>query len=244
MSDTTKDIVQDNPNPEVKAETPIVQEQPKEPTVADLTPSDTKVTDKSVPLSVYLDTKTENKDLRKAVKDLEDKIAQGAQKVEISDDITALADKYKVDGNFLAELTAAAAEKARKVAAAEREAELQPLREAESKKKFDEAFDEHFSVAMGNVPEFAEVVNKSIIKTLAKDPSNASKTISQLIEEAYGNAVTGKRTVENTTPAGGKEPETIDYARASKDNTYLSTILSNPRLKAEYNKDLHRRIRF
>lgn len=251
MSDTTKDSAVDTSTTSATDTTTVseqntqktdVKEDKKEPTVADLSPAKTDKPD-NVPLATYLEAKSENKELRKALKDLESKINEGATKVEISDDISSLADEYKVDKNFLAKLTAAAAEKARKVAAAEREAELQPLREAESKKKFDEAFEQHYNVAMTNVPEFASVVNKEVIKTLAKDPSNASKTLSQIIEETYGNAVTGRRTVETTTTGGGKEPETIDFARASKDNEYLSKILSNPQLKAEYNKDLHKRIR-
>jgi hypothetical protein len=87
-------------------------------------------------------------------------------------------------------------------------------------------------------PEFKGVVNTDVVRQLATLPQNASKTISQIIEETYGNALQGKRTIETTSPNGGQEPEPLDIDRASKDIKYLTEILADPKKKAQYNESM------
>lgn len=240
MSDTTKDTVEPVTPPETTAETPKVEvpavEKPKEPTVSELL--ETKKPDVPqdvVPLATHLETKKEVKELRKSIKDLEEKVKQGAPKVEITEDIAALGTEFGVDATFLARLSSALTSKAKTELAAETEAALQPLRDKDKQAKIDEAFTLHFGKAMETMPEYEKVVNPDIIKTLSLDPRNANKTFAELIEETYGNAVTGKRTIETTTPGGGKDNSPLDYQRAVKDPEYFKEVMNNPTLKKEYN---------
>ena len=69
------------------------------------------------------------------------------------------------------------------------------------------AFATGLEKALQNAPEYRDVVNVSVIKALAFNPANANKTYRQLLEEAYGNAITGQRTVETTTPRGGAKDQ-------------------------------------
>jgi hypothetical protein len=91
---------------------------------------------------------------------------------------------------------------------------------------------------MAEMPEYSAIVNKDVIKTLSLDPANQNKTFQQLIEETYGNALGGKRTLETTTPRGGKALESVDFDRAKKDGKYLEEVLANPDTKKEYNEGL------
>jgi len=242
MSNTTKDVAQDSTqtpaektdnNPEVK---------PQETISEQLKTTNNKVD--NVPLATYLSAKNEAKEMSAKIKELEAKVAEGATKVEISDDIEALGREYSVDPKFLARLTATMTAKAKSEMARETEEVLGPLKEKDRQEQIDKAFKTSFGVAMETLPELKAVVNADIIKQLSLLPQNANKTFVQLIEETYGNAVTGRRTIETSTPNGGREPASIDYNRASKDNAYLNEILSNPQTKAEYNRDLHKRIKF
>jgi len=92
------------------------------------------------------------------------------------------------------------------------------------------------------MPEYENLVNREVIKVLSLDPKNANKTFAQLIEETYGKAITGKRTIETTKPGGGKEPTEIDFDKALKDTEYFKEIMSNPTLKKKYNDSISSRV--
>lgn len=193
---------------------------------------------KVVPEAAFLEMKKDNKELRKELKDLRTAIESGATKAEVSADIAALGEKYGVDKAFLSEL----ASTIRKDVDADTDSKIKPLTAQDKANRIDKVFATHFDKAMAEMPEFAGVVNREVIKTLSLDPSNANKTFSQLIEETYGNAIGGKRTLETTTHRGGKSPEHVDIDRASRDGKYLAEVLSNPDTKKEYNEGLINRL--
>ena len=95
---------------------------------------------------------------------------------------------------------------------------------------------------MEKMPDFKGLADPDVIKTLSLDPKNANKTLTQIVEDTYGNFLTGRRTVETTTPRGGKEPEKIDFARMTKDPSYYKEVMSDPDRKKEYNNNLHERL--
>jgi len=110
--------------------------------------------------------------------------------------------------------------------------------------QFEADITKQFNLALENAPEFKDVANLDVIKQLAYNPQNSKKTVPHLLDEAYGNAIGGKRTIESTTPRGGAAPEKVDFKKAKKDNKYLTeVVLTNPEMKKEYNKGLHERIR-
>lgn len=196
----------------------------------------------SVPLSTFLDEKNGRKQAEKnaeqaaaKIAELEASIKNGATKSEVTDDIAAIAKEFDVDVNFLSKLASAMTVKTKKEVNDETEAQLKPLKEKERQEKIDAAFKKGFNAAMEKMPEFEKIVNPEVIKTLSLDPRNADKTFTEIIEETYGNALTGRRTTERTTPGGGKEPAPLDYNRARKDTAYFKEVMANPKLKAEYN---------
>lgn len=186
----------------------------------------------TVGLDKFLELKNQNKEMRQSIKALEAKIDGDTTKVEISAELEAIAEEFPdVDPKFLAMIGKAVEKKAASIA----EATLRPIADKDKKEKQDTAFRKHFDSVIEDMPEFKGIVNESVIKQMALDPQNADKTFPELIEEAYGAAVPGKRTIETTKPGGGKEPAPLDVDRARKDPTYFAEVMASPKLKSEYN---------
>lgn len=220
----------------------------KEPTMAEIQngegapKGETKPT---VGLDKYMGERTKRQELEKEVERLKGVIDGGKGSQEtIADDIEALTKEYEdVDPTFLNRLVGILENRAEKKFQGKFDEAVKPLQESAQEKAISEAFNTHFDRAMQAMPEYKNVVDPNVIKTLSLDPDNEDKTFSELIEETYGKFVTGKKTMEDKTqPGGGKEPESVDFAKARKDPEYFKMIMANPRLKAEYNKDIHKRI--
>ena len=119
---------------------------------------------------------------------------------------------------------------------------LEQIESRERRAKLEETFKTHFNSALENAPEYKDIVNIDVIKELAFNPANANKTYKQLLEMAYGNAVTGRRTIETTTPRGGAKDTKLDIDRARKDTEYRREVLADPELRKQYNEGLEKRI--
>ena len=103
------------------------------------------------------------------------------------------------------------------------------IEEKEKAQKAEQVFETLFSKAIKENPEFS-VANKEVIKQLALNPRNANKTMPQIIEEAYGNAFTGRKTMEKDNNAA---PEiTNDFSQLSENE--LDELLSTPTGKKQY----------
>lgn len=193
----------------------------------------------TVGLDKFLELKKQNKELARSMKDLEAKISEGATHREVSADIESLSSEYPdVDKNFLNKLASTIRNQVEKDADEKISSRLRPLEAKEKAEKIDTAFNTHFNLAIEKMPEFKGIVNPDVIKTLSLDAKNANKTFSQIIEDTYGSALTGKRTIETTTPGGGKDAEVLNYDKARKDSTYFDQVMDNPRLKREYNDQM------
>ena len=233
-------------NTEVPAPKPEPEKKPDStPTVSEvLAPKEEPKEVPTVGLDKFLELKKDNKELKKALKDLEAKIATGGTASEdVTGDVEAIADEFNVDKKFLNRIVAVAEAKADKKAEEKMAAKLKPLEERERAEKLDKVFTKHFDDAIAAMPEYKDIANPDVIKSLSLDPKNAQKTFAQIIEDTYGNAVVGRRTIESPTPRGGKEPEEIDYSRASRDMAYYKEIMADPAMKAKYNQDLHKRLK-
>lgn len=218
--------------------TPPVEETPSTPeTTAEQTISEiaAEVTEtpkqETVGLDKYMKEKKTRQDLEKQLADLKSSIEQGASKTDVSSDIASLAEEHGIDKEFLAKFANTIKAQAEKGI----DEKLKPFTDKENKAKIDSVFNTHYAAAIAKMPEYEGIVNADVIKTLSLNPQNSSKTFSQLIEETYGNAITGRRTIERTTPGGGKDPEPLDFKKASSDINYFNEVMSNPKLKAEYN---------
>lgn len=180
------------------------------------------------------------KELEKEVQDLREKLAAGTMtNTEVSSDLKSLAEEHNIDPSFLDKL----AKTIKAQTESDFEEKLRPLTERDARDARDKAFNEHFGKTLEAMPEFKGVVNQSVIKQMAMNPENAEKTFSQLIEEAYGNTITGKRSMESNTPRGGGKHEGLDIARAGKDTEYFKEVMSSPELKRQYNEGLTSRIK-
>ncbi len=220
----------------------VNESEQKEKTVSELMEGEVQSQPKekeTVGLDKFLDIKKENKELKKALKDLESRVIEGDSDADdVASDIDELAEKFNVDKKFLKGLEKALMKKANDTVSST----LKPLQDKERQAKMDTAFNAHYEKAISRMPDFENVANKQVIKSLSQLPENSNKTFSQLIEETYGNAISGKRTIETTTPHGGKSPDVIDYSRANTDSAYFKEIMASPDLKAKYNSEMLKRI--
>lgn len=119
---------------------------------------------------------------------------------------------------------------------------LEQIERKENMSRMEKVFYENISKTLDNNPEYKEVVNIEVIKTLAFNPANANKTYKALLEEAYGNATPGRRTVETTIPHGGAKETKLDRERAKTDTAYRREVLADPELKKQYNEGLTDRV--
>ena len=228
----------DAPEVETNTTEPVISEtettESKEDTIGEL--MEDKPQERLVPESVLIQVKRELKDLKKSIKD-------GATNKEVSSDIRALADKHGVDEDFLTELVSTLKSTSQAEIEEKLNKEMQPLKDKEHLANIDKTFNEHFDKAMAKMPEFDGVANKNVIKQLSLDPSNKNKTFQQLIDEAYGHLVTGKKTLESTKANVSRgEAGEVDFNKISKDNTYYKEVMNNPTLKKKYNEDMASRL--
>lgn len=195
-------------------------EAPAEPTVAELhadaEPSEKPAKPDSVPLSKFVAEKQKRKALQKELDalraDLEDDPEVEEDEIEERPDVKALADK------------------------------LDKIEKDERRKQLNAAFEKSLHDALENSPEYKDIANVEVIRQMAFNPQNKDKTYHQLLEEAYGNALSGRRTIETTTPRGGAKDSKVDIDRARTDTAYRREVLADPELKRQYNEGLTDRI--
>lgn len=197
--------------------------------------SEEHTSEKTVPEYAFVAQKKALIAAEKELKALRESIQyQESSQYEQVTGVDAIADKYNIDRDFMNELKSTIendldAKYASKLSAKEKA------------EKFDDAFNKQYNTALERGPEFQTIANAEVIKTLATLPQNKNKTVSQLLEETYGNALTGKRTIETTQPGGGKDPEPLDISRAEKDINYFNEVMADPKKKAQYNEQMLRK---
>lgn len=223
--------------PKVEAKTEEVKE-----TIGQAMASKEKEDSKTVPEAAFLEMKRTNKELTKELKDLKKLIETDAPKDEISENIDEIAKEYDIKPEFLKKLAKSIRKDAEKDIDARVDARVKPLEGKDRADKIEKVFTTHFDKAMEDMPEYKGIVNRGVIKTLSLDPDNQNKTFSQLIEETYGNAIGGKRTLETTTHRGGKTIDKVDFERAGKDQKYYNEVMADPTAKKEYNEGLVERL--
>ena len=225
----TPDAEVNAPQTETTVET--TQEVVNEQTIGDLV-EETQPKARTVDEHVFVAEKKARKAAERELNALKKSIEEGATQQEISDDIAEISDEYDIDPGFLQKLAQGIKAQTERDLDAKYAAKLG---EKDKKEKFDDAFAKAFDSAIERGPEFQAIANPDVIKTLARLPENSRKTVSQLLEETYGNALTGKRTIETTTPGGGKDPEPLDIKRAEQDIEYYKQVMADPKKKAQYN---------
>lgn len=197
--------------------------------------SEEHASEKTVPEYAFVAQKKALIAAEKELKALRDSMQyQEASQYEQVTGVDAIADKYNIDREFMNELKSTIENDLDAKYASKESAK-------EKADKFNDAFSKQYNTALERGPEFQAIANPDVIKTLATLPQNKNKTVSQLLEETYGNALTGKRTIETTQPGGGKDPEPLDIAKAEKDINYFNEVMADPKKKAQYNEQMLRK---
>ena len=233
----TTDVAQDNVTQEV------VPEVKQQETINDIVQEPKETPKETVGLDKYMHEKKSRQAVEKRLAELEAQIAQGATKAEVSADINEIANEYNIDPDFLGKISQQIEAKLE----GKIQDKLRPITEEKERAKFEVTFNERLSNAIENMPEYAKVINPTVIKQLflLRDESgklvNGNISLEQLIENTYVNAIGGKRTMESAKPTGRQEPGEIDYSRAKNDTAYFNEVMSNPTLKAKYNSDIEKR---
>ena len=208
------DVLQHEPTPEPKAET--------------------------IGLDKFLDIKKQNKELKKEMDKLKSQIESGDD--VSSADINELADEYGVDKQFLKKFEASIRNQMSTDFEAKVSEKLKPLEQAKKAEQANQTFESIYSQTLERMPEYANVIDKDSLRTLAFQKENSTLSLPQLIEKIYGRSISGKKTIETTTPRGGKDPQEIDFSLARSDKEYFTQIMADPSLKAKYNSNIENRL--
>lgn len=231
--------------PEVETEETIVEpetpeqepdkeekEEVKEETISEMAGKPAE-DDGKIDRTVFVSEKKARKQAEKELKDLRKSIERGASDKEVSGDIDTIADEHNIDPKFLQDFANSIKAQAERDLDEKIDSKFESLNSATT---FEAKFNKAYEIALDRGPEFKEIANPNVIKALSKLPENSKKTVSQILEDTYGSALTGKRTIETTTPNGGKSPEPLDFDKAQKDGDYFAEVMKDPKKKAQYNE--------
>lgn len=222
---------------------PAIETKTEETTIGDALGKTENQTPKLVPEYALLKYKSDLKATQKALSDLQQSVENGAPKQEASRKVQALKEKYPDSSDFIDEFYSAMKAETDSEIESKVSEKTKPLTEREEAKRVDTIFGEQYEKTLAAMPEYKDVANKEVIKTLALDPRNANKTFAKILEEAYGHLITGKKTLETTRAGASKETiGEIDYKRAAKDTKYFQEVMADPQLKREYNENLAKRL--
>ncbi len=243
-----KEEPKEEPKAEPKAE-PKSEAKPKEyaPTVGELLKSEEKEDKepRTVPEAPFLEIKNQNKELKKELRELKELIESGASRGEVSESLKEIAEEHNVDIDFLKKLSSTIKQEAKAEAEAELSAKMKPLEDKERRDTIDTIFNYHYEKAVNDMPEYKDIVNKSVVKSLSLLKDNSSKTIPQIIEESYGHLLRGKKTIDPgaSTRQTTEEITDVDFSRAQKDKEYFQKIMADPKAKRKYNEQMLKQLK-
>ena len=215
----------------------------KEETVANIT-AEVENQEKMVPESALLKWKKEAKQAKKMVEDLKEiqRRADNDDSVSETEEIKSLAEENNIDPSFLKKLSSAIRKEIESGVETKISDRLKPIQEKEKAERLNKIFEEHYNKALDTMPEYKDVVNKDVMRSLVSDPRNKNKTIPQIMEESFGHLISGKKTMDASKPATQKDAPPLDFNRAKTDTEYFKQIMSDPQLKAKYNETLTSRL--
>jgi len=162
---------------------------------------------------------------------------------QVNDELKRLANEHNIDESFLTQLVStvrtATTREIREELDKDYTPKLAKIENERSQEKMNVQFNELYSSVLKDMPEYSSIVNKSVIKSLAFNPENAKKTLPQILEEAYGAALTGKKSIE--TSRFSREQESPDFDNPSKED--WDKIENDPKSKEEWSKKTEAQIK-
>lgn len=139
---------------------------------------------------------------------------------EVNNELKKLSEEYNVDETFVAKLYSTVEKSAISKIKAEIEKDYTPkLMKIEQERRLEGAvkkFEDLYSKTLKEMPEYDGIVNKDVIKSLAFATSNGKKTLPQLLEETYGAAIQGRKSIESAHAS--KEPQAPNVVNPTSDD--------------------------
>lgn len=202
-----------------------------QPTIEDAIPQ----AKDTVGLSKYLDEKNKRKEAEAQALALQVELerlqSQGGTKEEMDDAVEQIAQKYTDVAPELLNDIVSAAERRIEQKYGSKLASIEAERQRET---VDKKFNELYTRTLSEMPEYSGVVNPEVIKSLALNPANAKKTMQQIVEEAYGNAIVGRKTLESTSGATRRNAGEIDFSNMNDKD--WEAVESDPELKKKHSE--------
>jgi len=229
---TPEVVTEEDTNVESEAvEAPEV-EAVKEETISEMVGKPTK-DDGKIDRNVFVSEKKARKQAEKELQALKESIEEGASAKDVAKDVGSIADEHNIDPKFLQDFANSIKAQAERDLDEKIDSKFASINSAST---FDKKFNKAYETALDRGPEFKDISNPQVIKALSKLPENSKKTVTQILEDTYGSAIAGKRTIETATPNGGKSPDPLDFDKAQKDGAYFKEVMSDPKKKAQYNE--------
>ncbi len=233
------------------AETVTPAEKPVVETLGEALEAEPKKDDDRVPLNKYMEEKRARRDAEAQAETLQAEISKlkvagmsGNMPItEVNEQLRKLAEEHNVDETFLTKLVSTVRTATKSEIKEELEKDYNPkLAKLEQERKLEQAekkFDAIFSKSLKDMPEYDGVVNKEVIKALAFNPANGKKTLPQIIEEAYGSAIQGRKSIESSHPS--REAETPNIVNPTKED--WEKIEADPKAKEDWSKSTEQTLR-
>jgi hypothetical protein len=162
---------------------------------------------------------------------------------KVNDELRKLAEEHNVDEAFLTKLVSTVKTATTKEIREEMEKDYTPkIQKIEQERRYEVAekkFEDLYTNTLKGMSEYDGIVNKDVIKSLAFNPANAKKTLAQIVEEAYGSAVQGRKSIEATHAS--KEPEKANLLNPTEAD--WDKIQSDPQSKTEWAKQAEQQIK-
>lgn len=195
--------------------------------------------------------------IREAVALLQDLKSKGSTKSEEKSELDAFAEKWQANPDMIKELAkvltgkdAKAVEqklidaKPAEAKPEEKKPEEKPAEEAINGDQLERAIDSQLEDFVKEAPEYGDIVNPDTIKAIVfSNPSKYLKqNIADIVEEAYGKALPGKRSADGYKAAGAGADK-IDYSKVDGASDEWKQIQADPNLKTEYQDNLITRLK-
>jgi hypothetical protein len=240
----------DGLSPEEK-ETPTEETEVVEETIGDALETEQPEKADKVPLNKFMEEKRLRRDaeaqaetLKAEIEELKSKSIGGSMPIlAINDELKKLATEHNVDEAFLAKLVSTVKNVSTNEIKKELEKDYSPkltkIEQERTMERAEKKFDTLFEKTLSEMPEYNGIVSKDIIKALAFNQANAKKTLPQIIEDVYANAIKGRKSIETSKPS--REPEEPNYDNPTQED--WAKIQADPKNKEKWSKSAEEQLK-
>lgn len=184
--------------------------------------------------SLIVDLKKENREMKKMIRDeviptireLQEQVKKGGSRADdAKDEIEALIEG-SADPEFTRKLANALLSKSKKQFEDEYLSDIKDIKqktEAQSKEisnaQITAAISKEFDRVVADNPELGKVAKKEAVrKYIMSSDDNLGRTMEDILDELYGDAVQSEAGVEGYSSQGGNHPKEPDYSKPSEED--------------------------